>query len=125
MTDAWAEHPACRLEQLPDPGAREFFVGAGDWPFRGLVVRRGDAVGAFANVCPHKGHPLNLADDDFLVTVAGGEQLLRCASHGALFVPENGLCVFGPCSGKSLRRLECRVENGVVLVTAPGSQLGA
>ena len=123
MTDGWTERPACRLQQLPDPGAREFFVGEGDWPFRGFVVRRGDAICAFANVCPHKGHPLNLADDDFLVTAPGGGQLLRCASHGALFVPETGLCVFGPCSGKSLRRLECRVENGVVLVTAPGSQL--
>lgn len=115
----WPEHAACRLDQLPDPGAREFFVGEGDWPFRGLVVRRQGQVHAYANNCPHKNHPLNLADDDFLVKVPGGGELLHCASHGALFVPENGLCVVGPCAGRSLTRLACRVADGVVLVRAP------
>jgi nitrite reductase/ring-hydroxylating ferredoxin subunit len=111
----------CRLDALADPGAREFLVGEGDWPFRGLVVRKDGAVRAYANWCPHKGHPLNLAEDDFLAPVPGGGQLLRCASHGALFVPENGLCVVGPCAGRSLRSLECRVEGGVVLVRSPDS----
>ncbi len=115
----WRERPVCRLADVAEPGAREFLVGEGDWPFRGFVVRKGGVVVAFANVCPHKGHPLNLADDDFLMAMSGGGELLRCASHGALFVPETGLCVFGPCSGRSLRRLECRVEEGVVLVRAP------
>jgi nitrite reductase/ring-hydroxylating ferredoxin subunit len=123
VTAADPEHVACRLDELADPGAREFVVGAGDWPFRGFVVRRAGAVFAYANVCPHKGHPLNLADDDFLVTtVQGGGPLLRCASHGALFVPENGLCVAGPCSGRSLRRLPVRVLDGAVLVRSPESQ---
>lgn len=119
-----AEHVACRFDELADPGAREFVVGAGEWPFHGFVVRRAGVVYAYANVCPHKGHPLNLADDDFLVTVQGGGPMLRCASHGALFVPENGLCVFGPCSGRSLRQLPCRVQDGAVLVRAPDSRLG-
>jgi nitrite reductase/ring-hydroxylating ferredoxin subunit len=117
------ERVVYRLADLPDPGAREFFVGEGDWPFRGIVVHRSGTISAFANVCPHKGHPLNLDDDDFLMAVPGGGQLLHCASHGALFVPETGLCVFGPCSGRSLRRLECRVEDGVVLVRAPDARL--
>lgn len=125
MTEGWAEHLACRLDEIPESGAREFFVGQGDWPFRGIIVRRNAAVYAYANVCPHKGHPLNLADDDFLVPApgAGQGQLLRCASHGALFVPENGLCMFGPCSGRSLRQLQCRVMEGKVLVRTPESQL--
>lgn len=124
MTVGTAERVVCRLDELADPGAREFFVGPGDWPFRGFVVRRQGVVYAYANVCPHKGHALNLADDDFLVNVPGGGQMLRCASHGALFVPENGLCLVGPCSGRSLRRLECRVQDGAVLVRAPDLQTG-
>jgi nitrite reductase/ring-hydroxylating ferredoxin subunit len=123
LTERWAEWPVCRLDDLRDPGAREFYVGEGDWPFRGIVVRRSGAVRAYANVCPHKGYPLNLADDDFLITVPGGGELLHCASHGALFVPETGLCVFGPCAGRSLRALACRVADGMVLVQAPDSQL--
>ena len=102
-----------RLADLADPGAREFFVGEGDWPFRGLLVQVSGRLMAYANVCPHKQHPLNLADDEFFVP---GQTLLRCASHGALFEPESGLCVYGPCAGRTLRALECWVENGDVLV---------
>ncbi len=102
-----------RLADLGDPGAREFFVGDGDWPFRGFLVQVDGALRAYANVCPHKRHPLNLTDDEFLVP---GQKLLHCASHGALFEPESGLCVFGPCAGRSLTALECRIENGEILV---------
>lgn len=108
--------PVARLADLPDPGAREFYIGEGDWPFRGFVVRVDGALRAYANVCPHKGHPLNLRDDDFLVP---GEKLLVCASHHALFEPATGLCLFGPCAGGRLRALECWVEDGTVLVRSP------
>jgi len=112
------EWPVCRLEDLPDPGAREFVTGRGEWPFPGFVVRLDDRLFAYANICPHRHHPLNLADDDFLVP---GARLLRCASHGALFSAETGLCLVGPCAGRSLRRLDCRVESGQILVRAPAS----
>ena len=105
-----------RLADLADPGAREFFVGEGDWPFRGFLVQVDGHLRAYANVCPHKQHPLNLDDDEFLVP---GAKLLRCASHQALFEPESGLCVFGPCAGRSLTALECWVEAGEVLVRIP------
>jgi nitrite reductase/ring-hydroxylating ferredoxin subunit len=110
------EWPVCRLDQLADPGAREFFTGDGDWPFRGLVVQRRGAIFAYANVCPHRGHPLNLVEHDFLLPDGS---LLRCASHGALFVPESGFCLAGPCASENLSVLECRVSDGVVMVRAP------
>lgn len=114
-----SDHPEreiCALADLGEPGAREFFVGAGDWPFHGFVVRIGDEVCAFVNVCPHRQHPLNLGPDDFLVP---GQRLLRCSSHGAVFEPGSGLCIAGPCAGRSLRRLPCRVADEKVLVRAP------
>lgn len=113
------EWPAAVLADIAEPGAREFTAGEGDWPFVGFVVRLDGRVYAYANICPHKGHPLNLSDDDFLVP---GERLLRCASHNALFDPESGLCLAGPCAGRSLRALPCRVQDGVVLVRAPASR---
>lgn len=108
----------CSLGALGDPGAREFFSGDGDWPFRGFVVQIGGQLRAYTNVCPHKSHPLNMDDDDFLVPKL---RLLRCASHGALFEPESGLCIHGPCAGRSLGSLECWAEGGDVLVRAPAS----
>ena len=117
-----AARVVARLAELSDPGAREFFVGDGDWPFRGFLVQVDGRLRAYANVCPHKQHPLNLDDDAFLVP---GQKLLRCASHGALFEPESGLCVFGPCAGRSLTALECWVENGEVWVRVVGAPSGA
>ena len=108
----------CSLVALGDPGAREFHSGEGDWPYRGFLVQVRGELRAHANVCPHKRHPLNIDDDDFLIPKL---RLLRCSSHGALFEPETGLCVHGPCAGRALSGLECWVENGNVLVRAPVS----
>jgi len=55
-----------RLDELEDPGCREFSIGNGEWPFRGFVVRKGDQVYAYRNFCVHVGHPLNWSPDRFL-----------------------------------------------------------
>ena len=117
--DPWREWPVCRLEEITDPGAKGFYVGHGDWPFRGFVVRRNDQIFAYANICPHRRHPLDMVPDEFLIDDG---RIVRCASHGALFNPETGLCLAGPCVGQSLMRLTARVdEDRNVLVTAPAS----
>jgi len=107
--------PLCRLEDLADPGSREFRVGGGDWPLRGLLVRIGDGVHAYVNRCPHAGHALNLRPDDFL-TPDGA--LLICRSHGALFEPATGRCVAGPCVGAALQRIPVEVVAGSVRLVA-------
>ena len=115
----WPQWPVCQLEDIADSGAKGVYVGEGDWPFRGFVARRGTTVYAYANICPHRRHPLDMLEDQFLVD--DGE-LIRCASHGALFELVTGKCVVGPCVGKSLMRLEVRVDDDQrVIVTAPGS----
>ena len=105
-----------KLDELENPGCREFTIGDGDWPFRGFVVRRGDAVFAYQNHCPHAGHPLNWQPDDFLTK---DETAIICASHGAMYDIVNGTCFAGPCKGKSLQNVEVNVRDGVVYVTGP------
>jgi len=107
------------LDDVSDPGAVEFRGSDPDWPFRGFVVRWQGGVYAYANVCAHQGHALNLEADKFFDST---KSLLICASHGALFEPETGLCVGGPCPGHSLLRLECRVADEGIYVKAPDSQ---
>ena len=106
------------LSELEDPGCREFEIGDGDWPFRGFVVRQGDAVYAYQNVCAHVGHPLNWAPNSFLTK---DRSAIICSSHGAVFEIDSGLCVAGPCLGKSLRSVDAEVRDGVVYVTGPTS----
>jgi nitrite reductase/ring-hydroxylating ferredoxin subunit len=119
QTQSWPEWPVCRVDDLSDPGAKGFYVGEGEWPFRGFVVRRGTEIYGYANICPHQRHPLDLLEDRFL---ADKGRLIRCASHGALFEPDTGQCISGPCFGKSLMQLEIRVgDEREVFVTAPAS----
>jgi len=105
-----------RLVELDDPGCREFVIGAGDWPLRGFVIRQGDAVFAYQNVCVHAGHALNWSPDKFLNK---DKTLIVCSSHGATYDIASGECVGGPGSGKSLQRVEVVVREGVVFVSGP------
>ncbi|MDZ7644293.1 MAG: Rieske 2Fe-2S domain-containing protein [Woeseiaceae bacterium] len=107
-----------RLDELDDPGCREFEIGEGDWPFRGFVVRRGNEVRAYQNYCMHVGHPLNFKPDSFLTR---DESLIICASHGALYEIGSGLCVAGPCTGKRLRGVDVEIVDGLVVVEGPDS----
>ncbi|MDX1506698.1 MAG: Rieske (2Fe-2S) protein [Woeseiaceae bacterium] len=106
------------LDELDDPGCREFSIGEGDWPFRGFVVRQGNAVFAYENVCAHVGHPLNWKPDNFLTK--DGSAII-CASHGAMYDIGSGLCFAGPCKGKALRNVSVEVRDGTIYVSGPES----
>lgn len=107
----------CALTDIADPGAKEFQVeNSAGQAWYGFIVRKGEAVFAYANSCPHTGAMLNWAPDRFL-TRAGNQ--IMCGVHGALFEIETGFCTAGPCKGQSLRDLEVRVEEGIVRVVEP------
>ena len=117
----WPEWPVMRIVELDDTDAKGFSVGDGDWPFRGVIVKKDGKYFAYANVCPHRRHPLDLVPDVFLTE--NGNQI-RCASHGAFFIPETGACVAGPCVGFGLLVLPSRLaQDGMIFVRAPDSML--
>ncbi len=71
----------------------------GDGTISGLLVATPDGARAFRNVCPHVAIPLDRGGEPLLT--ADGAYLV-CRNHGALFDPEDGLCIAGPCEGESL-----------------------
>ena len=107
-----------RLDEIDDPGCREFAIGDGDWPLRGFVVRQGDEVYAYQNICKHAGHPLNWKPHSFLTK---DKSKIICSSHGAIFEIASGECTAGPCVGKFLNEIEVRVDDGNVIVRGPNS----
>lgn len=113
------EWAIAKFGALADPGALEFSIGNSEWPFRGFVVRLQREIYAYANVCPHQRHPLNLTPNGFFTL---DKAALLCSSHGAIFKPETGECIGGPCLGKSLKKLATRIEDEVIYVTAPDTQ---
>lgn len=77
-----------------------------------FVVRWQGRLQAWRNRCPHLDVPMHYRKDRFMS--AGGEHIV-CFAHGALFRPDNGLCVQGPCLGQSLQPLAIHVdERGAV-----------
>lgn len=107
------ERVVCRLSELGGQAARGFVIGGGDWPLRGFVVRAGERVFGYVNRCPHAGHPLNLMPDRFL---SPDGALIMCSAHGAVFEKASGLCLAGPCPGKSLTRVALEIRAGFVML---------
>jgi nitrite reductase/ring-hydroxylating ferredoxin subunit len=102
----------CALAELTDPGAKGFRFRKDEALFAGVVVRLNGRVAGYEDRCPHAGWPLAGLDDRFLTRT--GEHIL-CAGHGALFRPENGLCVAGPCAGHALVAWPVEVRDGEVV----------
>ncbi|MDH5676349.1 MAG: metallophosphoesterase [Myxococcales bacterium] len=77
--------------------------GAGGIPREALVLRDEEGFPqAYLNRCRHLAIPLDGGSRDFLTR--DGQHLI-CRTHGAEYRRQDGLCVRGPCRGKSLTRL--------------------
>lgn len=106
----------CAVDEIDPDLGREAFVpgpGGGQWI---ALFRRGDAVVAYLNVCPHQGRTLNLAPNRFAFDDAGR---LMCPHHGACFDLETGACVSGPAGNGALTPVNVRVEAGRVHLDSP------
>jgi nitrite reductase/ring-hydroxylating ferredoxin subunit len=102
----------CRDDALEEGDACGFRFGEGAAEKRLFVLRWEGLLKGYLNVCPHVGTPLDWVPDKFFHP---DDRHLICATHGALFLPENGLCVAGPCEGESLQAVEVAVEDGWIV----------
>jgi nitrite reductase/ring-hydroxylating ferredoxin subunit len=108
---ALSQPPAlCRLDDIPDGGATAVDASLADGEESLILLRRGEQVRGYLNVCPLAGRRLDSATGWFLLTY----DTLICAVHGATFNPADGLCIAGPCRGEQLRTVAVRVEEGEV-----------
>lgn len=101
----------CALADVPEVGAHAAEASVDGVVEPLIVLRRGNDVRAFLNICPHAGRRLDWAPGEFLID---GE-LLVCASHGAGFTLPDGVCVAGPCRGQSLTALAVRIVDDDVV----------
>ena len=104
----------CAAEDVPDGGVFECVARVGRDSESLLVLRAGDTVRVFFNVCPHAGRRLDFAPGRFIVDAG----YLLCAAHGAAFSIPAGACVAGPCRGESLREAASIVRDGIVWLDA-------
>jgi len=89
------------MEEIPEGGGREVDFGAGKENFKVLLLRQGDRVWAYQNLCPHFSLPLNFHPQTFVTL----DDLVMCSHHTAFFRFEDGACVDGPCGNVGLTAL--------------------
>lgn len=99
--------PLCAEADIDNDQFHEFQLG--EEPC--FLFRRRGRLFAYRNQCPHLGIPLNWMPERFLDP---DSCFLHCANHGALFTPESGDCIAGPCQGDSLTSVPLRITDGTI-----------
>ncbi|MCL8385649.1 Rieske 2Fe-2S domain-containing protein [Xanthobacter aminoxidans] len=107
------------MSDIPSQRARGFELmqvaeDGTEQPFRIVVVRWGRQVFGYINRCPHDQVQLDWERNQFLDP--NGIRLM-CGKHGALFELGTGVCLEGPCKGKSLIPVALTVLDNDICVT--------
>lgn len=107
----------CAAEALVDGGdGVRFEVDTAEGRVAAFAVRFEGTVYAWRNACAHI--PVELDWNPGKFFEASGIYLI-CATHGALYEPHSGLCVDGPCRGRSLQRVAVVERDGNIYLTTP------
>ena len=106
----------CALDTIPDGGSKGATLMVSGDERDIFLVRCGEHVFAYLNSCPHTGATLNFQPDQFMSFDNG---YIQCSIHGAQFRIYDGYCVYGPCLGFSLQRIDVEVNCGAVIASAP------
>lgn len=99
----------CASGDLVDGGdGLRFEVKAAGLVLPAFALRWKGRVHAYVNQCAHV--PIELDWNPGKLLDDSGEYLM-CAMHGALYLPDSGECVAGPCNGKGLQKLAVSEDN--------------
>ena len=82
----------------------------------GFVVRFHGQAYAYVNRCAHVPVELDWEHGKFFDVTA---EWLICATHGAMYAPQTGHCVMGPCQGKRLTPIPLTESAGVIEIFPP------
>jgi len=104
-------HRLCAAAAIEEGKGRGFAFGSGLAREAVFIIRWKGRLYGYRNSCPHVGTPLDWPENRFFDSE--GEYLM-CGTHGAVFRPEDGFCIDGPCTGRALAPIEIRVEDGAI-----------
>lgn len=105
-----------RAEEVQPGSVKKFWLICEKHRVDAFLINDQGNFHAYVNRCRHMTTPLDFIRDRFF---SEDGQYLMCYTHGALYKPATGMCVFGPCKGEALYRLPVRVDRGEVLVGCP------
>lgn len=98
--------------------SKKFLLRRGQRDIEALLVNFEGRHFAYINRCPHTGITLDWVDNQFF---SSDNRYLMCATHGAVFEPPTGECVWGPCFGLSLQNVPVEIKDGQIYARLPGA----
>ena len=101
----------CDLNSLAELTCKEFTVQSATTKKDAFLIYFKQHCYAYENSCPHTGVNLNWQKEQFF---SFDGLFLQCSLHGALFEPDSGLCIRGPCLGSRLKPIDLQNEDGIV-----------
>jgi nitrite reductase/ring-hydroxylating ferredoxin subunit len=108
----------CASAALVDSGEGvRFELDRGGQRHPAFAIRFGGRVRAYFNRCAHVGVELDWEPGRFFD--ADG-MVLICSTHGALYDPESGECLGGPCRGGRLEPVAVEEIDGQVVLSGKG-----
>lgn len=104
--------------ELEHGKSKKFTMKRAGREFEALLVNFDGAHFAYVNRCPHTGITLDFVNNQFF---SSDNRYLMCATHGAVFEPPTGECIWGPCVGLSLQSLPIEIADGQIYAKLPGA----
>ena len=81
---------------------------------QGFLVWFDGEFKAYLNQCRHMDVCLDWQPNEFFDE---DNKFIVCATHGALYQPQSGVCIAGPCNGKNLIAMPYEITNDFIVVT--------
>ena len=104
--------PLCASSDLAERGqALVFDVLQYGQPVRAFALRFEGQVVAYLNRCLHVPVEMDWRPGEFF---DDSGLYLICATHGAVYRPETGECIAGPCRGARLEPVEVVEQDGCI-----------
>jgi nitrite reductase/ring-hydroxylating ferredoxin subunit len=106
------------LGEVQHGQSKKFSLRRGGRDVPALLINFEGQHFAYINRCPHTGITLDWVDNKFF---SSDERYLMCATHGAVFQPPTGECIWGPCLGLSLQSVPIEIYDGKVYARLAGA----
>jgi nitrite reductase/ring-hydroxylating ferredoxin subunit len=104
----------CTSDQLEEGGLGvRFEVNHAGESTPAFAVRFDGLCRAYLNQCAHIPVEMDFQEGEFF---DDSGLYLVCSTHGALYAPESGACMGGPCNGRGLTALKVVEMDGQVFV---------
>jgi len=104
--------------ELEHGTSKKFIMRRGGRDLEALLVNYQGNHFAYVNRCPHTGITLDWVNNQFF---SSDNRYLMCATHGAVFEPPSGECIWGPCVGLSLQSMPIEIDGGQIYARLPGA----